>query len=94
MKASGILDWSIRFCPLWQMPLDPPRVDDKCEPPDTWSTWFEKPDWERERAKRRKETLAWFTGQKERDELEAAQPPGDLKSGVLQVRSLDDHTDI
>lgn len=45
-----------------------------------------KPGWEEDRAERRKETLAWFTGEKQKDELEAAAKPSeDLRSGVVQV---------
>jgi Ca2+-dependent lipid-binding protein len=48
------------------------------------------PDWVAERAERRKETLEWFTGEKERDELEAAAKPSeDLRSGVVQVSQLE-----
>ncbi len=101
MKTSGTLDWSVRFCPLWQMPLDEmsrkierKRATAKYEPEHVVQPWWmeligrfieEKPDWETERSTRRKETLAWFTGEKERDETEAAtKPTDDLRSGILQ----------
>jgi hypothetical protein len=43
------------------------------------------PDWEAERAKRREDTVAWFTGEREREEAEAAAAPTDeLRSGILQ----------
>ena len=101
MKTSGSLDWSVRFCPLWQMPLEEMsrRLEVKYKTQDRepikplkpwWLEWIEgfvedKPDWEAERATRRKETLAWFTGEKERDDMEAAaKPSNDLRSGVLQ----------
>lgn len=45
----------------------------------------EKPDWVGERDERRKETTRWFTGERERDELEVLEKPShDLRSGVLQ----------
>jgi hypothetical protein len=56
-----------------------------------WLRWVQgiverPPEWEEERKKRRKETLAWFTGEMERDEMEAAlRPSEDKRSGVLQV---------
>ena len=101
MTTAGILDWSVRFCPLWQMPLEEMsrRLEDKrktqmYEPVNVlqpwWMEWIgrfveDKPDWESARAERRKETMAWFTGEKERDEMEAAaKPSDDLRSGVLQ----------
>ena len=105
MKASGTLEWSARFCPLWQMPLDEMnrRLEakndaKKYEPEDTQPPWYmqwvkalfeefieDKPDWEHNRDRRRKETLAWFTGEKERDEMEAAsKPSNDFRSGILQ----------
>lgn len=44
------------------------------------------PPWIAEREERRKETMAWFTGEKERDEMEAAEKPSErLRSGVVQV---------
>lgn len=101
MNTSGSLEWSVRFCPLWQMPLEEmsKRLEDQRktghhEPvnpvPPRWMEWIgklieDKPDWEETRAVRRKETLAWFTGEKERDDMEAATPPSDkFTSGVLQ----------
>ena len=101
MTTAGTLDWSVQFCPLWQMPLEEmsrrleaKRNMQKYEPVDLlqpwWMDWLgrfleDKPDWESARAERRKETLAWFTGEKERDEMEAAaKPSDDLRSGILQ----------
>jgi Ca2+-dependent lipid-binding protein len=58
-----------------------------------WLRWVQgvverPPEWEEERKKRRKETLAWFTGEMERDEMEVAlRPSEDKRSGVLQVSS-------
>jgi hypothetical protein len=57
---------------------------------DMLSAWMNSvkdvPKWEEDRAKRRKETLAWFTGEKERDEMEVeAKPSDDHHSGVLRV---------
>lgn len=100
MHTSGCLEWSVRFCPLWQMSLEEMsrkiehkrRTQDR-DPADQTKPWWlemiegfvEKPDWEADRATRRKETLAWFTGEKERDEMEADTKPTDhLRSGVLQ----------
>jgi hypothetical protein len=46
------------------------------------------PGWEEQRKDRRKETLEWFTGEKARDEMEAAEKPSEeRRSGVLQVSS-------
>lgn len=103
MRVSGTLDWSIRFYPLWRMPgeemtrrLDKIRASRKA--PEFIQPWWmqlignfveDKPDWEVDRAERRKETLAWFTGEKERDEMEAAAKPSErLRSGVLQVSGI------
>lgn len=101
MKASGELDWSVRFCRLWQMPEDQKKRRVEAarekrigEPEITEAPWWlkliqgvsaETPEWEKERSKRRKETLAWFTGETEREEIEAASRPSDeLRSGILQ----------
>ncbi|KAL7418323.1 hypothetical protein Q5752_006781 [Cryptotrichosporon argae] len=44
-----------------------------------------KPAWAIEREHQRKETIAWFAGEKERDEMEVmAKPKEEFKSGVLQ----------
>lgn len=64
-----------------------PSASDMRLPP--WLHWINKymdtPNWEHERAKRRQDTIAWFTGEKEREEAEAAAPPSDdLRSGILQ----------
>ena len=103
MRASGSLEWSVRFCPLWGIPPDQvqKRVEEMAkerigEPTaadrnlpwwlEWMNQWMDVPDWEGERAKRRQETLAWFTGERERDGMEAAlRPPEDLRSGILQV---------
>jgi hypothetical protein len=66
-----------------------PGAKDMALPP--WLSWIERymdvPDWEADREKRRQETIAWFTGEREREEIEAAAPPTDeLRSGILQVR--------
>jgi Ca2+-dependent lipid-binding protein len=102
MKTSGHLNWSVRFCPLWQMQPEEmmqrmqsiKEARRRAEPSDLEPPWWlkmiqeiavDKPDWENERAERRKETLAWFTGERERDEMEAAvRPSDDLRSGILQ----------
>ncbi|WVR00367.1 hypothetical protein IAU59_007510 [Kwoniella sp. CBS 9459] len=66
-----------------------------CEPPDNripwWVEWIDKmvegkdEKWVQERHEKRKETMAWFTGEKERDELEAGMKPSeDIRSGILQ----------
>lgn len=65
-----------------------PTEDDMVLP--TWLKWINNymdvPNWAEERAKRREETLAWFTGAREREELEASAAPHDeLRSGILQV---------
>lgn len=101
MKVTGTLSWSVRFCPLWVMPesemqkrMEKNRSREKRREPEyvkpVWLDWLEsfmdKPDWEDETKERRKETVAWFTGEKEKDEMEAASRPNDqLRSGVLQV---------
>lgn len=98
MKAQGQLDWSVRFFPLWQIPpaefyrrLE--EIKDRRGEGQTISPWWlhwldewmEKPEWERERSKRRREMVDYFTGERKRDELEAALPPtGEFPSGVLQ----------
>lgn len=98
MKVQGKVQWSIRFYPLWQMP--PEELDKRLEsikdkrgegstPAPPWLQWLDKfvevPDWEREREQRRKDTVAYFTGERMRDEMEAAGKPNpDLPSGVLQ----------
>lgn len=98
MKVQGQLDWSVRFFPLWQVPpqefhrrleeIRDRRGEGHTEPP-WWlrwlEDWMEKPAWEMERSKRRKDMVEYFTGERERDELEAALPPnGEFPSGVLQ----------
>jgi hypothetical protein len=102
MKHAGTLDWSIRFCKLWQMsPEDMQKRMDKVkkerpgEPvviEQSW--WIEKlisfmegqPSWVGPRTEKRKETVAWFTGERERDEMEAGvKPDEDLHAGILQV---------
>ena len=102
MKTQGMLEWSVRFCPLWQMPLEEmsrrmekTRGTRKTEPDEVVTPWWmefigrfieDKPEWEGERAKKRQETLAWFTGEKERDQMEAeSRASEDLRSGILQV---------
>lgn len=105
LKTAGYLDWSVRFCPLWKMSPEEieerrPQIHIPKRPmpgdEDAW--WMKKmksllpdtPDWEQERAKERKETLAWFTGERQRDSIEAQTKPRlDLRSGVLQVSSTD-----
>lgn len=45
----------------------------------------ELPSWAEERQQRRRDTVAWFTGEKEKDEMEASEAPSaELRSGVLQ----------
>ena len=98
MKVQGQIDWSVRFFPLWQIPqpeferrlaaIKDRRGEGKTTPP-WWlqwlEDWMEKPDWEKERGDRRKEMVEYFTGERERDELEAAMPPTDeFPAGVLQ----------
>lgn len=56
----------------------------------SWLQWINNymdvPDWAEERKQRRQETIAWFTGEREREEVEAAAAPHDeLRSGILQV---------
>lgn len=101
LKAAGYLDWSVRFCPLWKMSPEeieenqPQIHDDKRPVPRDDDAWWIKtlkrllpdtPTWEQEREKQRKETLAWFTGERARDGIEAQNRPRlDLRSGVLQV---------
>lgn len=103
-SAKGSLIWSVRFCPLWQMPPEQLRErhnsmqqPKKGEPTNLVDPWWlqavrrfagDAPEWEQERKERRKEALAWITGEKERDEMEAAEKPTDAyRSGVLQVSS-------
>ncbi|ORX40705.1 hypothetical protein BD324DRAFT_647623 [Kockovaella imperatae] len=110
MKASGSIDWSVRFCPIWQIPqeelqqrLEKMKASRKGEPgPNSGSSgWLMDlvnklklgQDWEDDRAARRHETVAWFTGEKEREEMEAAmRPPDDMRSGVFQfhIHQCDD----
>jgi hypothetical protein len=102
MKHAGILHWSVRFCPLWRISEEEARrrktkikEGKACEPGSVvqpwWIDWItgwieDKPEWEKDRAERRKETVGWFTGERERDELEAAVRPNEnLRSGILQV---------
>lgn len=98
MRAQGQLDWSVRFFPLWQIPMDDfhrrlDEIKDRRGEGKTVAPWWlkwlddwtEKPEWETERAKRRKEMVEYITGERERDEIEAAMPPtGQFPSGVLQ----------
>ncbi|WVR07786.1 hypothetical protein IAU60_004829 [Kwoniella sp. DSM 27419] len=104
MRSSGVLNWSVRFHPLWQMSPEEAQKrilaarQDRVntgEPPDQahpwWMDWIEKvvdgkdQKWVRERQERRKQTMAWFTGEREHDELEAAMKPSEeMRSGVLQ----------
>ena len=65
-----------------------PTESDMSLPP--WLSWIERymdvPDWAADRERRRQATIAWFTGEREREEIEAAAPPTDeLRSGILQV---------
>lgn len=98
MRTQGELDWSIRFFPLYKMSQAEVQrrlqaIQDKrgegYPPPPWWmekiSSYMEVPGWETERQERRKETLAYFTGERARDEMEAAgKPTAELCSGVLQ----------
>jgi hypothetical protein len=109
MKHAGILHWSVRFCPLWQM--SEKEMNERIirlkgaqgarpGPADSvgqlwWIDWLsswveDKPEWEELRARKRKESLAWFTSELERDEMEASIGANeDLRSGVLQASSSD-----
>ena len=99
MRVQGELEWSIRFHPLWQMPaaelekrvatMRNNRIGEGSTPAPWWLEWLDKycevPQWERERARRRQETIDMITGERMRDEIEAAgKPTPDLPSGVLQ----------
>ncbi|KAK8853111.1 hypothetical protein IAR55_003812 [Kwoniella newhampshirensis] len=104
MRSSGTLEWSVQFCPLWQMSPDESAAkiaksrEDKevnCEPKDQtppwWMQWIAKiidgqdEQWVKDRAGKRKETMAWFTGEKEKDQLEAdTKPKENLTCGILQ----------
>ncbi|OCF32225.1 hypothetical protein I316_06139 [Kwoniella heveanensis BCC8398] len=66
-----------------------------CEPPEDCTPWWldmvdklidgKEEKWVKERQEKRKETMAWFTGEKERDEIEAGTKPSeDIRSGILQ----------
>ncbi|WWC91590.1 uncharacterized protein L201_006536 [Kwoniella dendrophila CBS 6074] len=69
-----------------------------CEPPEVEANrvpvWMEllskiidknEEKWYKQRENKRKETMAWFTGEKERDNLEVqGKPDSNLKSGILQ----------
>ena len=111
MRVSGTLDWSVRFCPLWQFPqhelqrrLQEQKSQRKGEPDpsapqkqpwflELFNSFMQRQDWEKDRAARRRETLAWFTGEKEREEMEAAMRPSEeMRSGVLQfhIHQCDD----
>jgi hypothetical protein len=101
MRVSGLLTWSVRFAPLWQMSTQDlqrqlgerdlgGRKGDCTDPQPWWFDWVERivgerPEWVGEREQRRKETARWFTGERERDEMEVSEKPSeDLRSGVLQ----------
>ncbi|WWD19525.1 hypothetical protein CI109_103986 [Kwoniella shandongensis] len=104
MRSSGTLDWSVQFCPVWQMSPEESAAkiaktrehrETECEPKDQstpfWMSWLTKiidgqdEQWVKNRSDKRKETMAWFTGEKERDVLEAdTKPREDLPSGILQ----------
>ncbi|ORY26686.1 hypothetical protein BCR39DRAFT_540429 [Naematelia encephala] len=103
MKAGGELTWSVKFAPVWQIPEEDVRAKmeerrkSRAEPELAKPWWLdlieryceEKPSWEQERMKRRKEALAFFTGEREKDEMEVASKPSEeFKSGILQVRAL------
>lgn len=103
MRVQGVLEWSVRFYPLWQMSekemheraasehserKGEPTKEDMILP--SWMKWMESymdvPNWEEERKQRRQETLAWFSGEREREAMEAEVKPSEkLRSGVLQV---------
>ncbi|KAL1409964.1 hypothetical protein Q8F55_003963 [Vanrija albida] len=98
MKTQGELHWSVRFFPLWKMPAD--QVDKRMERAKKhnadegieapwWIKWIEelveKPEWEKQREKERKDTLAMFCTERQREEVEAmARPTAERSSGVLQ----------
>ncbi|EIW72275.1 hypothetical protein TREMEDRAFT_70665 [Tremella mesenterica DSM 1558] len=93
MKVQGSLEWSIRFCPLWQ--ISPEELEErlkqahpksKGEPKDVTKPWWitlleklagEVPEWEKERKERRKEVMEWFSGAKEREEAEVVLKPNE-----------------
>lgn len=101
MRTSGSLHWSVKFHSLWEMAPEEveermlQRKRQKVGEPDNLETpWWieylrkwsaEVPTWAEERRQRRKDTVAWFTGEKEKDEMEASEAPStELRSGVLQ----------
>lgn len=98
MRTQGDLEWSVCFYPLWKVPQDElekrvlavrDRRGEGHTTPPWWLEWLEKymdkPDWEKEREEKRKDTLELFTGERARDEIEASmKPPADICSGILQ----------
>lgn len=101
MRTSGSLHWSVKFHSLWEMAPEEiqermlqRKREMKGEPEKVETPWWieqmkrwagEIPTWAEERQKRRQETVAWFTGEKEKDEMEASEAPSaELRSGVLQ----------
>ena len=98
LKTSGTLAWSVQFCPMWQIPEDelekkiavpPPVGEPSAYRLPWWIDWIhdymDVPDWEKERARRRRDTLEWFSGERERQKLEAMEAPSaERRSGVLQ----------
>lgn len=101
MRTSGILHWSVKFHGMWAMAPDEVhqrllarKSNVKGEPEDVVTPWWmeqikkfvgEAPVWAEDRKQRRKEAVAWITGEKEKDELEASEAPSpELRSGVIQ----------
>ncbi|WVQ84921.1 hypothetical protein IAT38_007084 [Cryptococcus sp. DSM 104549] len=106
MRTSGVLFWSVRFCPLWQM--SPAETSARIERaraarrgpigPDGgeagkeawWIEWLkgwvpDREEWEEEREERRRETVEWLKGEKEREMMEADEGASEERPcGILQ----------
>jgi hypothetical protein len=100
-RTSGILHWSVKFHGMWEMApeevqerLLQRKKDVKGQPNVVETPWWieqikalvgEAPSWDADRKERRQEAVAWITGEKEKDEMEASEAPSDeLRSGVIQ----------
>jgi hypothetical protein len=101
MRTSGILHWSVKFHGMWEMApeevqerLLQRKKSVKGQPDVVETPWWieqikalvgEAPSWDADRKERRQEAVAWITGEKEKDEMEASEAPSDeLRSGVIQ----------
>lgn len=101
MRTSGTLHWSVKFHGMWEMAPEEVherimqrKTQVKGEPETVETPWWieqikrfagEPPSWSEDRKERRQEAVAWITGEREKDEMEACEAPSDqLRSGVIQ----------